>query len=317
MDMHTAAAAGPSIRRSSPTRPGISTSATATASIGSCRGNPDGKPVGVPSRRPRRAAPAPTIGASSNPEQATRSSCSTSAAAAGRRRTRASRPTPPGTWSTTSRRLRTRGREGRQVDGVRRQLGLDAVARLCRRPTERVTELVLRGIFLFEQYELDWLYKEGGASSIYPDKWDEFIALDPRGRARRPGRGLSQAADRRRPDEQLAPPRRGASGKATPSPCSRSPEIDRGFHRARTRRSPSPGSRTITWPQAAGSRKGSCCATREKLRGIPGVIVQGRHDSCTPPRAAWALKKAWPEVELQDRPRRRAICSTSRASSTG
>ena len=36
-----------------------------------------------------------------------------------------------------------------------------------------------------------------------------------------------------------------------------------------------------------------------KLRGIPGVIVQGRHDCCTPPAAAWALKKAWPEVDLQ------------------
>ena len=36
----------------------------------------------------------------------------------------------------------------------------------------------------------------------------------------------------------------------------------------------------------------------EKLRGIPGVIVQGRHDCCTPPRAAWELKRAWPEVEL-------------------
>ena len=35
-----------------------------------------------------------------------------------------------------------------------------------------------------------------------------------------------------------------------------------------------------------------------KLKGIPGVIVQGRHDCCTPPIAAWQLKKAWPEVEL-------------------
>ncbi|MBA2635116.1 MAG: prolyl aminopeptidase, partial [Sphingomonas sp.] len=35
------------------------------------------------------------------------------------------------------------------------------------------------------------------------------------------------------------------------------------------------------------------------LRGIPGIIVQGRHDTCTPPRAAWSLKKAWPEVDLQ------------------
>ena len=37
----------------------------------------------------------------------------------------------------------------------------------------------------------------------------------------------------------------------------------------------------------------------EKLRGIPGTIVQGRHDCCTPPSAAWALKQAWPEVDLQ------------------
>jgi proline iminopeptidase len=37
----------------------------------------------------------------------------------------------------------------------------------------------------------------------------------------------------------------------------------------------------------------------EKLRGVPGVIVQGRHDTCTPPVAAWKLKQAWPEVDLQ------------------
>ena len=28
------------------------------------------------------------------------------------------------------------------------------------------------------------------------------------------------------------------------------------------------------------------------------MIVQGRHDTCTPPIAAWKLKQAWPEVEL-------------------
>ena len=36
----------------------------------------------------------------------------------------------------------------------------------------------------------------------------------------------------------------------------------------------------------------------DKLAGIPGIIVQGRHDICTPPGAAWALKKAWPEAEF-------------------
>ena len=46
-------------------------------------------------------------------------------------------------------------------------------------------------------------------------------------------------------------------------------------------------------------QSGQLLAGAEKLRGIPGVIVQGRHDCCTPPAAAWALKKAWPEVDLQ------------------
>ena len=44
---------------------------------------------------------------------------------------------------------------------------------------ERVTELVLRGIFLFDRYEIDWMYKEGGASAVYPDKFEEFIAPIP------------------------------------------------------------------------------------------------------------------------------------------
>src|SRR3954464_7954150 len=44
---------------------------------------------------------------------------------------------------------------------------------------ERVTEIVLRGIFLFDQYEIDWMYKDGGASQVYPDKFDEFLAPIP------------------------------------------------------------------------------------------------------------------------------------------
>jgi proline iminopeptidase len=45
--------------------------------------------------------------------------------------------------------------------------------------------------------------------------------------------------------------------------------------------------------------EGQLLRDAHKLSGIPGVIVQGRHDCCTPPSAAWALKAAWPEVDLQ------------------
>ena len=39
----------------------------------------------------------------------------------------------------------------------------------------RVSELVLRGIFTLRQQEIDWYYQEG-ASRIYPDKWERFLA---------------------------------------------------------------------------------------------------------------------------------------------
>jgi proline iminopeptidase len=45
-------------------------------------------------------------------------------------------------------------------------------------------------------------------------------------------------------------------------------------------------------------QEGQLLEGAKKLKGIPGVIVQGRHDTCTPPVAAWRLKQAWPEVEL-------------------
>ncbi|MGE3394790.1 MAG: prolyl aminopeptidase, partial [Steroidobacteraceae bacterium] len=44
----------------------------------------------------------------------------------------------------------------------------------------RVTELVLRGIFLLRKGELDWFYEKGlGASAMYPDLWEEYVAPIP------------------------------------------------------------------------------------------------------------------------------------------
>ena len=163
---------------------------------------------------------------------------------------------------------------------------------------ERVTELVLRGIFLFDQYEVDWLYKEGGASAVYPDKWDDFIALIPEDE-----RGDLVEAYRKRltsedPDEQLRAAKawsawEGSTVTLLPSKATidhfTSPEIAVAIARIENHYMASGG-----W-----LAEGELLRGAEKMRGIPGVIVQGRHDTCTPPKAAWALKKAWPEVDLQ------------------
>ncbi len=43
---------------------------------------------------------------------------------------------------------------------------------------ERVTELVLRGVFLLRRKEIDWYYN-GGAGFVYPDEWEKYLAPIP------------------------------------------------------------------------------------------------------------------------------------------
>ena len=163
---------------------------------------------------------------------------------------------------------------------------------------ERVTELVLRGIFLFGQDEVDWLYKPGFASSIYPDKWDDFLSIIPESE-----RGDLVEAYRKRltsddADERLRAAKAWSAWEAStvtllPSEQTlehfTSPDVAVAIARIENHYMANLG-----WLEDGQLLRGA-----DKLRGIPGVIVQGRHDSCTPPKAAWALKKAWPEVDLQ------------------
>ena len=162
---------------------------------------------------------------------------------------------------------------------------------------ERATELVLRGIFLFDQYEVDWLYKEGGAAAIYPDAWEEFVGLIPEGE-----RGDLVEAYRRRltSDDQAA---QLTAAKAWSKWEGVTVTLLPNAHVIEEFTSPDKAiaiARIENHYMANGGwlEEGQLLRGAEKLRSIPGVIVQGRHDSCTPPKAAWALKKAWPEVEL-------------------
>jgi len=157
---------------------------------------------------------------------------------------------------------------------------------------------VLRGIFLFDQYEIDWMYKEGGASEIYPDKFQEFLEHIPE--AERDD--LVEAYRKRLTSDDKAEQLRAAQvwskwegDIVTLLPSAEtiehftSPDVAVAVARIENHYMVNHG-----WLKEGQLLAGAA----EKLRGIPGVIVQGRHDTCTPPVAAWRLKQAWPEVEL-------------------
>jgi proline iminopeptidase len=162
---------------------------------------------------------------------------------------------------------------------------------------ERVSEVILRGIFLCEQAELNWLYTYG-ASELYPEEWDRFVA-----HARAHGDGdlletyIRQLDD---PDPAVRKAAASAWNRWEGVTVTLLPEEDTidymadGDNAVATARIETHYFRHKCWLES-----GQLLAGAAKLRGIPGVIVQGRHDCCTPPAAAWKLKQAWPEVDLQ------------------
>jgi proline iminopeptidase len=163
---------------------------------------------------------------------------------------------------------------------------------------ERVTELVLRGIFLFDKYELDWMYTKGGASQLYPDKWEEFVAPIPKDE-----HGDLVGAFQKRltggdRDEQLRCAKAWSKWEAqivTLLPnahvVEEFTEDDKAIAIARIE--------NHYMAHGGWLDEGQLLREAGKLDGIPGVIVQGRHDCCTPPAAAWALHKCWPEAKLE------------------
>ena len=162
---------------------------------------------------------------------------------------------------------------------------------------ERASELVLRGIFLAGRSEFDWLYK-WGASELYPEGWEDFVGHIPEGE-----RGdLVEAYHRRLTHDdaavRLAAAKAWSTWEALTVTLLPDPEMLAEFtaddHAVAVARIENHYFRHACWLD-----EGQLLAGAGKLRGIPGVIVQGRHDCCTPPAAAWALKRAWPEVDLQ------------------
>ena len=161
---------------------------------------------------------------------------------------------------------------------------------------ERVTELVLRGIFTLRQSELDWFY-EGGAAAILPDNWEGFVAPVPEAE-----RGaLIQAYHRLLNDPD--PAVHGPAGVAwstweasaitllpRPELVARFAEPDYALAFARIE--------NHYFVNEGWFEPGQLIRDAHILRDIPGVIVHGRYDLCTPVYNAWDLHREWPEAEL-------------------
>jgi len=161
----------------------------------------------------------------------------------------------------------------------------------------RVTELVLRGIFMLRRAEIDWFY-QSGAHSLFPDRWENYLAPIPsaeRGdlvaayyrRLTGDDRGAAAAAARawsiwEAATSYLLPNEQNVRRWGEDEFAIQVARIEchyfahRGFF----------------------EREDQLLRNVDRIRKIPAVIVQGRYDVVCPMMSAWDLHRAWPEAQF-------------------
>lgn len=162
----------------------------------------------------------------------------------------------------------------------------------------RVTELVLRGIFLLRKSEIDWFY-QSGANAIFPDAWEAYrdhIPEAERGDFVRAYHARLTSKDDavRREAARIWSVWEGRTSCLVPNveliERTAGDDFSLAFARIECHYFVNGG-----WLD--GER--DLLANVSKIRHIPAVIAQGRYDVVCPATSAWDLHRAWPEADLR------------------
>lgn len=158
---------------------------------------------------------------------------------------------------------------------------------------DRVTELVLRGIFTLRRSELLWFYQEG-ASWMYPEAWEAFIAPIPENERS----DLMAAYQKRLQSDDKAVRLEAAQAWSVweGSTVSLVPSRERMDSFAGERFAVAFARIENHYFCNGGffDQDDWIVKSAPRLEGIPGTIVQGRYDVVTPAKTAYELHKAWP-----------------------
>ncbi|MDF1726808.1 MAG: prolyl aminopeptidase [Sulfitobacter sp.] len=161
---------------------------------------------------------------------------------------------------------------------------------------DAVRALILRGVFLMTQGELDWFYG-GGAGRFWPEVWARFIAPIPEDERD----DLIAAYHRRLFSGDL--PMEQRFGRAWAAWENALASI---YSTGANHEGPSDYARAFSrlenhyfTNKGFLETDGQILQNMDRIAHIPGVIVQGRYDMICPPASAYALSELWPAGELK------------------
>jgi proline iminopeptidase len=162
---------------------------------------------------------------------------------------------------------------------------------------ERVDALVLRGIFLLTNRELNWFYQDG-ASMMFPDAWERFLApipVEERGDMIGAYHKRLTGADRHAQVKAAAAWSQWEGDTISiRGPEARPPKFNEADFAVAFARI------ECHFFHNGGffEEDGWLLKNAHRMKKIPGWIAQGRFDVVTPLESAWTLKKAWPAARL-------------------
>lgn len=162
---------------------------------------------------------------------------------------------------------------------------------------ERVSALILRGIYTLTKAEMDWYY-QFGVSEMFPEKYERFCAPippDQRGAMLHAYHRILTGDDR---EAQLEAAKawsiwEGETITLLPDAAFAAQFSDGHYALAFAR------IENHYFVHGGWLDEGQLLRDAGRLNGIPGTIIHGRYDMPCPARYAYALHKAWPQADFQ------------------
>ncbi len=162
---------------------------------------------------------------------------------------------------------------------------------------DRVTELVVRGIFLATESELSWLYQKG-TSEFFPEQWQQFIEPIP-ARERHDLLGAYHKRLNGKDNEEcLGFARHWSVWEGSTITLLPNEEMVETFSGAEFALAVA-RIETHYFMNKCFLEEGQLIRNISRIRNIPAVIVHGRYDMLCRCNVAWELAQAWPEAKLR------------------
>ena len=160
-----------------------------------------------------------------------------------------------------------------------------------------VSQMVLRGIFMLRQKELQWFYQYG-ASEMYPEAWQGFLKEIPENERDNLIEAYRKIFYGKNKEKQLSAAKAWSKWEASCSFINYNPNAVKESINAEFALAFALIENHYFVNKGFLENENQLLDNVDIIRNIPTIIIQGRYDVVCPPITAYELHSKWPESEL-------------------